>query len=203
MKNSALLLLSIFIIVSILGFSNNPYEQSAILNTREAKEIMRTIEKAYDIEAEATYSFNFEKFSDVFVNDPRFPLDPYTLEAVRELSNNSTLESAGWLDYKIALYSWRRDATLHAEAIYEKAKKEKRELTNDEKRSLVDSNGRSAPARSRSPKRNIQIIFISMQINDDIAIVVIDDGPYVAELTLVLLDGKWYIASFKGISVNV
>lgn len=44
---------------------------------------------------------------------------------------------------------------------------------------------------------------MSVDVSEDVATVILDDGTYTAELTLVLVDEKWYIAGFKGMSVNV
>jgi hypothetical protein len=214
MKKYIYLIAGVLLIVAILGFSVNaaymkaPASPASIISTsihatKETKEIVKTIEKAYDIEAEAAYKFDISKFPTVFINDPRFNVDTYTLDVVRQLTNQPKLESAGWLDYKEAYYSWRINATLKEEALKEKAKAEKRQLTEKEKESLSDPWGRTAPARAQSSTRRIPLKFVSIDVKDDIAVVVINDGPYTAELTLVLVKGKWYIAAWKGISINV
>ena len=41
-----------------------------------------------------------------------------------------------------------------------------------------------------------------MEIVEDIATALIDDGPRTVELTLVLVDKEWYIAGIKGISIH-
>ena len=209
MKKKLFLVISTILVLGMLGFSSSspgitqPESTYIIPDSPEAKEIMKTIEKAYDIEAEAAYTFDIKKFPTVFINDPRFPVSPGTLETIKELTNNPSLESAGWLDYKVAFYSWRIEATLHAEKVKEKAKQENRALSDEERDSLMDSNGRSAPARSPGPTRNRSLTFMSIDVNEDIAIVILDDGTYKAELTLVFVDGIWYIAGFKGISLNI
>src|SRR5574341_1019622 len=48
----------------------------SIPKTPENQEIMRAIERAYDIEAKAAYTFDLSKFPTVFINDPRFNVDP-------------------------------------------------------------------------------------------------------------------------------
>ena len=203
-----LLALAVLLVFGALGFSiRSPrIRQSELIHnipdTPEAKEIMKTIERAYDIQAEAAYTFDLSKFPTVFINDPRFPVSSKTLETIRQLTNNPSLESAGWLDYMMASFSWRRDAILHTEAIHEKAKSEKRDLTEEEKKSLVDPQGRMAPARVESPIRKTPLTFFSAEIDGDIANVVLDDGPRTVQLTLVLVDKKWYIAAYKGLSVH-
>ena len=208
MKKTLLYIFGIFLVIAISVFSagsscvNRSISSDNIPDTPEAKEIMKTIERAYDIEKEAMYTFNLKKFPTVFINDPRFPVSPSALETVRDLTKNPSLESAGYLDYKMAYYSWMRDATLHAEAVYAKAKAENRGLTEDERKSLVDSKGRTAPARVKDPIRHRPLIFMSVTINDDIAKVILDDGPTTIELTVVLVDKKWYIADIKGIAFH-
>ena len=209
MKKKLAYILGILLVIGPLGFSATSLiiKRSQLTynipNTPEAKEIMKTIEKAYDIEVEAAYTFDIKKFPTVFINDPRFPVSPGTLEIIKDLTDNPSLESAGWLDYKVAFYSWRIKATLHAERVKEKAKQENRALSEEERDSLIDSNGRSAPARAQGPTRTTSLTFMSIDVNEDVAIVILDDGTYKAELTLVFVDGSWYIARFKGISLNI
>lgn len=208
MKKIPLFILSVLLAFGALGFSNlsprisQPESTYNIPDTPEAKEIMRTIGNAYDIEAEAAYSFELKKFPTVFINDPRFSVSLGTLETIRELTNNPSLKSAGWLDYKIAYYSWMKDAILHSEAVHAKANAENRELTGNEKKLLIDSKGRVAPARAESSTRKTPVSFLSVEIHEDIAIAIINDGPRTIQLTLVLVDKQWYIAAYKGIAFH-
>lgn len=162
----------IILVFGILGFSKPLTEFSHFVtaektpDTPETKEVIKAVERSYDIEAEAGYTFDITKFSDVFINDPRFPVSAGTLETVRELTNNPFLESAGYLDYKLAYYSWIIHATTHAEKIKEKAKAENRALTEEERRSLVDSYGRMAPARSQSPTRSLPLTFFQSKLTE-------------------------------------
>jgi hypothetical protein len=208
MKKLLLPIIAALLVFGALGFADPalPVDQPAIIDgiadTPESKEIMKVIEKAYDIEAEAAYTFDLKKFPTVFINDPRFDVIPATVETIRELTQNPSLESAGYLDYKMAYYGWRRDAILHSEAIYERARRENRGLTEEEKASLVDPQGRIAPAREETAVRTHPISFLSIEINDDIAIAIINTGATTSELTLVLVDKKWYIAANKILSVR-
>ena len=208
MSKKVLILGVLVLALVALGFSKGlliitrSESPASIPDTPESKKIMKTIENAYNIEAEAAYTFDLKKFPTVFINDPRFPLPSSTLQIVREMTNDLSLETAGYLDYKLAFYTWRADTTLHFEEVQKKAKSENRALTAEEKRSLIDQYGRSAPARATGPKKKIPIRFISMEIVEDIATALIDDGPRTVELTLVLVDKEWYIAGIKGISIH-
>jgi len=208
MKKKPLFILSLLLVFSALSFSatlliiKRSQLTYYIPDTPEAKAVMQSIEKAYDIEAEAAYTFDLSKFPTVFINDPRFPVSPGTLETVRELTNNPSLESAGLLDYEVAYNSWVRDAVLHSEALHAKAKAENRALSAEERKSLIDSKGRMAPARVEGPIKKATLTFFSVEITDDIATAVLDDGPMTVHLTLVLIDKKWYIAAYKGLAVH-
>jgi hypothetical protein len=130
-------------------------------------------------------------------------MEPSTVQVVRELTNNPTLESAGYLDYKIAYWSWRRDSALLFEAVHKKANEENRELTDAERASLTDTYGRTASPRI--PKgliRQSHLTFISVSINDDVATVVIDDRVYTKRDFLVYVAGRWFIAGDEGIDLH-
>jgi hypothetical protein len=172
-------------------------------NTPQAKKIIRAIEKAYDVEARAAYTFDFSKFPDVFINDSRFLLDYERLENAREMSRNPALESAGWLDYKMAQYSWKRDTILLSEAVHAKAKAENRALTPDERKSLEEPwGGRLVPARVKSPVGTAKAAYFSLEIIKDVAVVRLKRGAYYSEVTLVLVDKKWYVAYVEHLSVS-
>jgi|WetSurMetagenome_2_1015567.scaffolds.fasta_scaffold22073_5 hypothetical protein len=208
MKKKFLFWGMLLVLISTLSFSKgllitrNSSSTGDIPDTPEAKQIMKTIENAYDIESEAAFTFDVKKLPTVFINDPRFPLPESTLQVVREMTDNMALESAGYLDYKIAYYSWTANAILHFEEVQKKAKSENRSLTEEEIQSLTDKYGRSAPARADRPTRKIPIKFIAMEINEDIATVVIDDGPWTLEMYLVLVDKKWYVTGIKGLAFH-
>lgn len=199
------------LLFGVFGFSKGlskskqpvPTLEISIPDTAEAKEIMRTVERAHYIEAEAAHTLDTKKFSTVFINDPRFNVDWSVLNMIKEMTNNPSLESAGYLDYKIAYRTWANDGILRQDALLKKAKAENRELTTEEKKSLQDPNGRMIPARLYGQIKVNPIKFYSVTINDDIAKVVLDDGPLTYEMNLVLVDGKWYIAGVgKTLSIH-
>ena len=168
-----------------------------IPNTVEVQEIIQTVETAYDIEAEAAYDFNTERISSVFVNDLRFEVNPDKLEFIRAFTYNSSLERAGYLDYKTAYYNWWNDSTLRFEALKEKAQAENREIAQDEINSLIDSKWGMAPARAKSPNREIILQFISVNLDGDLATIYLHTGYQVVIISLVQVDGKWYVAGVE------
>jgi len=172
-----------------------------IPDTPESQEVIQKIETAYDIEAEAAYSFNTEKFSSVFFNDPRYEISPEEIEFIREFTHDPSLVTAGYLDYKIAYYNWWKDSALRYQALKEKAKAENREITQNEIKPFIDSKWGMAPAQEESPIREISLRFISVNVKDDMAIVYLDDGIRIINLAVVLIDNQWYIAGEKRVSL--
>jgi hypothetical protein len=209
MNKKFLVLVVLLMVIGTLGLSEGVTvarrwaSSGNIPDTLEAKEIMKTVEDAYNIESEAAYTFDLKKFPTVFINDPRFPVSPSTLQVVREMTNNLSLESAGYLDYKMAYYSHWGSGALLLEKLKEKSKSENRELTKEEKQSLTDSYGRPAAPRAEKGTRNNPVKIVSIEIIDEgIAVAKVDDGPTTSQLTLVFVDGKWYIAERIILSVH-
>jgi hypothetical protein len=170
---------------SQVGAAPSIYDSTHIPNTLEAQEIMRTIERAYDIErgGGTTFDLKLKKFPTVFINDPRFNEEPASLDAIRRMTHNPSLKSAGFLDYKLAYHT-----AIHEEVL----------------QSLVrNAQGKSVPTLQVDAfSRKTSLLFMSIVIKDDIATVVLDDGATTPELTLVLVDKHWYIAKLKILSVH-
>jgi len=172
-----------------------------IPDTPEAQEIMQRIETVYDIEAEASYLFDITKFLDVFINDPRYVVNPDALEFIRTATDNPSLETAGYLDYKVAYYDWWKEGTLRFNALREKAIAENRNVTDDELNTFLASKWGKIPGQVKDPMRHWKIKFTSIKIDGDIATVILDFGARTKELILILVDGQWYITGETGISL--
>jgi hypothetical protein len=188
----------------IAYIQNSPLTTSASVTpvTPESKEIMQRIETAYDIEAEAAYSFDLADFPSMYINDPRYEVNLQSLEFVRDITHNPTLKSAGYLDYKTAYFTWWKEGTERFDALQDKAKSENREVTQDEIKSLIDSKWQMPPARAKTPIREISLRFISISIENDIATVYLHDGTRTVVMVLILVDKQWYIAGLRGITLN-
>jgi hypothetical protein len=208
MRKILLPLVLLLLLLAALGRTDRslpakqPIYTSGISDNEETWQVVRAIERAYDLQTAAAYSLEFSKFPTIFINDPRFPVSSGTLETIRELTRDYSITSAGYLDYKVAYYEWRRDAILHSEAIHDLAKSENRPLTAAERASLFDPQGRIAPAREESPVRQYAIKYLSVEVDGEIATAVINTGATTSELTLVIVERRWYIAAQQILSVR-
>jgi len=167
--------------------------------TSDAELITQTLVKACEVRTNAAATFDVSEFPKVFVNDPRFPVSPKILQFIRDVTDNPSLEEAGYLDHMLTYYTWWRDGALRLEAIWDKMKAEGRdEMTAEERASLTDSSGRMAGPRAHLEDwANIDCTpgILSMDIDGDVATVIVDDASTTSEMHLVKSqDGQWYIA---------
>lgn len=189
------------IIASALVSRGRAYE--GIPQTEDAKLIQEVVEKSYEIEAIAARTFDLSSFPSVFVNDPRGgELSSSTVEFVQSVYKDYSTQYFGYLDYKTAYYSWWKSGALRLEELQTNAAREKRSLTEDELRSLIDDDGRIAMPRSQGTPLPPTLEFTSIEVEGDEAIVVFDDGLRVNQMVLVKIDAHWYIAGNRILSLH-
>jgi hypothetical protein len=162
-----------------------------------AKAITQVVETAYDIESEASYSFDLSSFSSVFVNEPHYILKSDTLEFINKSVGILSLETSGYLDYKIAYYNWWKEGLTQFDELREKAITENRNMTDEELNTFLSSKWGNIPGRIKDPGRHFKIKFVSINVDNNFATVVFSIGSKTNELYLVLVNGQWYIAGDK------
>ena len=171
-------------------------------DTEESLAIQETIKRSYEIEAEAATTFDTSAFASIFINDSRGgTLIPSQLKFMQDITNDSSKTDFGYLEYKMTYFDWWGQGAIALEELQSKTESEGRNPSQEEMQSLIDSTGRMAPARSTSLQIP-EIEFISITINDDYAIATFDDGPRTNEMGLVKVDGKWFIAGNKILSLH-
>ena len=164
-------------------------------DTEEARQIMTTIERAYQLFAVADRTFDTSQFPTVFIDDSDVPLSRAELEQLRSWLGTGP-EGAGYLTFITAYYADWRDGALRLESAWAKAKAEGRDdLAHDEWMEIVNSSGGRPPAvRRQDPIKKDKLRFDSIDIRGEKAIVLYDDGGALWEATLVRRNGRWYIA---------
>jgi hypothetical protein len=152
-------------------------------------EIATTIEKACD--------FEFSKFPSVYANDIHYPVDDKKLEFIKTATDNPSLESAGYLDYKIAYHSWWLEGKRQWKELYEKAQAENRPISEAEQKEFLESKWGTFPGSWCSPVKSSQLRFISITFEDNIATAVIGVNSRTREVILISLNGQWLIVQEK------
>lgn len=195
------ILLLLVLIASVSVSGSRAHE--GLLQTEDSKLIREVINKSYDVEAHAAKTFDLSSFPLVFVNDQRGgELSLSTKDFIRSVSDNSSSMPFGYLDYKIAYYTWWKMGAHKLEALRTKAVQEKRALTENELMTLIDEKGRLAMPRSQSSDISTELLFISIEIEGDRAIATFDDGLKTNQMILVKMNSNWYIAGNKILSLH-
>lgn len=195
------------ILMGIIAFTfmakQNVRADSGIPDTEDSTLVQETIVRSYKIEAETAMTFNTAAFVSVFVNDARGgKLIPEQLKFMQDITHNPSKTDFGYLDYKIAYYTWWGKGAETVEQLQTKTAIEGRNPTQEEMQSLVDPTGRIAPYRSTNTKTP-EIEFKSITIKGDQAIATFDDGPRINEMTLVKINSGWLIAGNKILAYHI
>jgi hypothetical protein len=195
------IILTFAFIASTFVSGSRAYE--GIPQTKDAELIQEVVNKSYDVEAVAARTFDLSSFSSIFVNDQRGgELSSSTIDFIQSVSGVYSPKYFGYLDYKIAYYSWWKSGALKLEAIQTKALEEKRGLTEDEIKSLIDDRGRMVMPRSQGVQTSTELQFVSIEIEGDKAIVIFDDRLRTNQMILVKIKDQWYIAGNKILLVH-
>ncbi len=174
---------------------------TGVSQTPETDAIQKAIKKSNLIEQKAGHDFDLSKFSDVFINDPRGgPLAPSTIEFIESVFTERKT-TYGYLDYKLAYYTWWGGGAEKLDKIFAEMEKENRKMKADEIQSLFDNHNRMAAPRLKGEITEKQYYFSSIDINGDVAVAIFDAAPYTNKMTLVKVNGQWLIANNTFLSV--
>ncbi|MFZ2489074.1 MAG: hypothetical protein WAZ19_13260 [Anaerolineae bacterium] len=165
----------------------------------EAMEIMATMDRAYQVIASASQTFDISELPSVFVNTSDYTLTARQMEKVAEIVGQAEASSAGYLTVMQAQYvAWGQGARLLQKAL-DKAKAEDREVTADELQEVVKANHGQMPALASPVITKTVLTYESMQITGDRAVVRYDDGAALQEAILVRVNGRWFVAGITPI----
>lgn len=205
-KRVIVLTVAVMLVIMIFSLRHSPSvgrTEQGIPQNKHAEQILDVIKRSYEIEAKAGRIFDTTLFDKVFINDYRGgELSPSTVDFIINVTGDVSKVNYGYLDYKLAYYSWWNSGAVKYEEIKAKADKEERSLTREEMASLVDKKGRIAVPRLKGDYVPNQLTFISMDIQEDTATVVFDDGPRTNQMIMVKVDNKWYVAGNKILLVH-
>jgi hypothetical protein len=173
------------LIIAFFSLSYSSGAPPAIPDTAAARAVQDRIQHAYQVDAAVAYSFDLAALATVYVNEPRggvlwgrwATLVRDVWQATGDPRLNDPNYLIGYLDYKQAFFGWWQRGIEQRERLHTRAAREQRDLTPAESRSLIDAAGRIAPARVEADERPATLISLSITIDDDVAVAVVDDGP--------------------------
>ncbi|MCG8353649.1 MAG: hypothetical protein MI924_38285 [Chloroflexales bacterium] len=197
---SAFAIIMAFVSISYVGGA-----PPAIPDTAASRAVQDRIQHAYQVSAAVAHSFDLAALETVYVNDPRGGVlwDQWAtlVRDVWQANGDPRLNDPnyviGYLDYEQAYFGWWQQGVEQRERLHAQAAREQRDLTPAESRSLIDEAGRIAPARGDADARPATLIFLSITIDDDVAVAVVNDISRTMEYTLVHRDNTWFIAGAR------
>jgi hypothetical protein len=196
----------------VLAFFLNLSQRSEAYNipdTPETREIMATIERAYDVLAIPFDTLDVNKLSEVFIDDPVFR-NKLTLDQrgeaqtrVNKILGPGAAENFGYLTAMKAKRLQQQHGAKLLKAATDKAKSTNRSITEEEWKELAQQNYGERPyLPDLSLPGRFPLQFQSIEIDNDKAYVRYDDGPALQEAILVRVNGRWYVAGLIPIHVH-
>ncbi len=208
LKTNKVFLLSVIVLaagfVFLLSKTKPAQANSGIPDTPDTRQIMAVIDRAYQIMTHASRTFDVSEFPSVFIDTEDYKLKDQQKQAVAYIfgADIANAENTGYLTAMQAQYiSMGQGAELLRVAL-DKAKAENRNLTTDEFQEVVISNHGQMPASGVTIDIKTNLVFQSIDITVDRAIVRYDDGAALQDAILVRKAGQWLIASIIPIWIH-
>jgi hypothetical protein len=186
----------------------------------EVREIQATIVEAYKVGYIATWvSHDVSQFPSVFVDDPDVPLTRDQRDELREWLGTVPTD-AGYLTYGVAGHHNSERLIRLSEEAWAKVAAAGRDyiipedyLTPEELREIEESGKPMPPPPPAGSQPTMSgeeyaqwkwenTRFESVVITGDRAVVIYDDHWFLQQDTLVLRDGKWYVAGSERIGTS-
>lgn len=198
-----------FVILAVLQFLYQRSNASTIPDTPAAREIMATIERAYDILAIPFDTLELQRLDEVFIDDPIFRAK-MTEEQIAETQNSITNmmgadanKNFGYLTaIKAKRLHQQHGAKLLKDTMASAAQSEQ-SISADKLAELTTQNyGQTPYLPNRNLPGRFPLTYLSMKIEGDIAYVRYDDGPALQDAILVRKNGRWFVAGLIPINVH-
>ena len=204
-----MLIVVLFLGITLSLFYQQRSQAFNIPDTPEAREIMATVERAYDILAVPFDALEVSKLSEVFIDDPIF-LESLTSEQRKEaqaristILGAKTAENFGYLTAMKARRLHQQHGATLLKAAVSKAKTSDGTLAEEEMADLTKQNyGKTPYLPDSSLPGRFPLTYISIKIDNDNAYVRYDDGPALQEAILVRVNGIWFIAGIIPIQIH-
>ncbi|MCQ3935840.1 MAG: hypothetical protein DPW18_02215 [Chloroflexi bacterium] len=182
---------------------SKPAQANSIPDTPESREIMAVIEKAYQLMAYASQTFDVSEFPSVFIDTQDYKLTDEQKSAIADILgvNLTDVKDTGYLTAMQMQYISMGQGLELLKIALENAKAENRNLTAEEFREVIRANHGQMPASSFTLDAKTKLVFESITIDENRAIVRYDDGAALQEAILVKVE-RWFIASIVPIWIH-
>jgi hypothetical protein len=192
---------------------------AGIPDPADVRGIQAAIWRAYELYDVAGRTYETSAFAEVFVDDSRVPLTRDQRDRLEEWFG-PVRGDAGYLTYVTGCYTHGAESDRLFQEAWAKAIAEGRDhllpqdyLTPEEWKAIQESNAPIPPPPPSPPRFSMSAEevadwirentrFDSLVVNDDMAVVVFDDGATQNEATLVRKANRWYIAGVERLAVT-
>jgi len=195
-------------IITLLGLAYHTSHSSTVVaavpvpDTPQNREIMEVMERAYELINSASQSFDTSLFSSVFIDTPDYKLTDEQRDAISSVLGEEAAQNGGYLTAMKAQYIARKKEAGLLKDVLDKARAENREMTAEELQEVVIKNNGRVPAIIASNETKAKLIYESIEISGERAVVRYDDGAALQEAILVRVDGQWFIAGITPINIH-
>lgn len=207
-KKSGLFIFVAFLLI-VLIFSFLRVDASNL--AQDKQDIQSAIEKFYSILSEVASTYDVEKFADILLDTGDCQPEDETRKFIEQTMGKNAAMNAGYLTAMQAKYIARGNAYALLETAQEKAKSENRELTQEEKKQILDANGGVFPPVSVKSSTNSafsstpttkKINIVNVEIKGDWGKVTYDTSQALQEAILIRKNGFWFVTCIKPIQVH-
>jgi hypothetical protein len=189
------------IILAIGLFTPKVEAAQGIPDSADSKEIMAVMDQAYEAFGEVAQTHDVSKFSGILIDTPDFKLNARQSEKITGMLGSVAAQKAGYLTMMQAKYLAYAKGNELLKKATDKAKAENREITVEEFQAVIKENYGQVPQGSVITTKTV-LVYESINIDGDKAIVRYDDGAALQEAILVYIKGKWLIAGITPINIH-
>ncbi|MCB0145089.1 MAG: hypothetical protein KDE50_34730, partial [Caldilineaceae bacterium] len=203
-KNTLPIVLGLLILFGFLAASNIRLQASYIPNNQESKDVMTVLNRFYEITGAPIETFEPNQLAEVLLDTSDFNLTDGWRTYLSTILDEEVVNRAGFLTAMQTKWTHLQQGDALARAAMAKAEAEKREVTQDEWDELTEQNhGMLPPGLYRGePGYTTELKFESVNIEDEQAIVLYDDGAALYKAILRLVNKQWFIVDVTPIDVH-
>lgn len=204
-RSSLLMIIALLLLATYFFVQKQESQASDLPDTPEARDVLATLERAYEVLDTPFERLDLEQLSEVFRNDPSYMSQlsadevDYLKGYTRKIQGEAALNDFGYLTTMHTKRMNQQHGARLLRAAREKAKAENREVSKEEMRQLTEQNFGMEPylpdqnEQGKSVPFKRVLRYFSLKIEGDTAEVRFDDMAKTRRATLLRVNGRWYM----------
>jgi len=175
-----------------------------IPTTPESQAITSTLTRLYELLDTPITKLDVTQFAEVLLDSEHYQFTDRQDEVLEHTANSTLSQQIGYLTAMQTKYTKLKVIEKQRLALEQKARAENRQITDTEWEELAGNNhGSAAPYIYYSDtNQKTELLFHSITIEGDRAVVQYDDEAALQEAVLTFVDGNWLIVNIRAIWVH-